>query len=287
MPVVSIHDGRPAPPEVFLELWRSLVRDGWKAKDFAVVREHPAAGPCIASQQMLTTDTGPLLEVAPAPSTSLAGLAAQLRALETEAFEPLFALGFEPLGCGVHPTLRPLPDDYYRYRTRRQSYEYAIRERGWRHWTIVDKAATQEIVDVPFADAPRALRTLHRLAGPGDLLQGSGSRELYPVQRLPVRQALHPCRGGERHEDHGQQDQADVGSDQDPSQAQPEHRQPREAASPLLPGAERRGREGVSPVTPGPQHTPIAVWMGEVSAPCAPASPPRPPSRGGWSAPPG
>lgn len=165
MPVVSLDDGRPAHPEVFLRLWDVLVGAGWKAKDFGVTRAHPAAGPCIASQQMVTTDTGPLLEVAPAPAPSIARLSGQLRPLLAEAWDPLADLGFEPLGCGVHPTLRPLPDDYFRYRTRRPSYDYAIRERGWRHWTIVDKAAVQEIVDVPFADAPRAVRTLHRLWG--------------------------------------------------------------------------------------------------------------------------
>jgi gamma-glutamylcysteine synthetase len=133
--------------------------------EFGVAREYPAAGPCINSQQLVTTDTGPVLEVAPAPATTIESLAGQLHTLETLAWNPLFDLGFEPLGCGVHPTLRPLPDDYYRYRTRRPSYEYAIRERGWKHWTIVDKAAVQEIVDVPFADAPRATRTLHRLSG--------------------------------------------------------------------------------------------------------------------------
>ena len=101
MPVVSIHDGRPAPPEVFLELWKVLARDGWRAKDFAVVREHPAAGPCIASQQMLTTDTGPLLEVAPAPSTSLAGLAAQ----------PAFAIYRNTVMKGCIDALQPCEEE--------------------------------------------------------------------------------------------------------------------------------------------------------------------------------
>ena len=164
-PVVSVTDGRPAPPEIFLRLWEVLAAAGWHGKEFGVERDHVVDGPCLAARQLVTTDTGPLLEIAPAPATTLAGLAAQFHALEAEAWEPLFELGYEPLGCGVHPTLRPLPDDYYRYRTRRQSYEYAIRERGWRHWTIVDKAAVQEIVDVPFADAPRVVRVLHRLSG--------------------------------------------------------------------------------------------------------------------------
>jgi gamma-glutamylcysteine synthetase len=165
MPVVSVSDGRPAHPEVFLRLWQLLAADGWEGKEFGVVREVPPAGPCLGSQQMVTTDTGPLLEIAPAPAARLSDLAAQLGAIEEEAFRGLLGLGFEPLGCGVHPTLRPVPDDYFRYRTRRQSYDYAIRERSWRHWTIVDKAAVQEIVDVPFADAPRATRALHRLSG--------------------------------------------------------------------------------------------------------------------------
>lgn len=165
MPVVSFADGRPAPPDVFLRLWQVLSEAGWQAKEFGVVREYPVAGPCIASQQVVTTDTGPLLEIATAPAVSLGSLAEQLRALETEAWAALAELGYAPLGCGVHPTLRPIPEDYYRYRTGRSSYDYAIRTRGWNHWTIVDKAAVQELVDVPFADAPRATRLLHRLAG--------------------------------------------------------------------------------------------------------------------------
>jgi len=165
MPVVSLADGRPAPPDVFLRLWKVLSGSGWQAKEFGVVRDVPLAGPCIASQQVVTTDTGPLLEIATAPAVSLGDLDAQLRSLETEAFAPLAGLGYAPLGCGVHPTLRPVPEDYYRYRTGRSSYDYAIRTRGWNHWTIVDKAAVQELVDVPFSDAPRATRLLHRLAG--------------------------------------------------------------------------------------------------------------------------
>lgn len=166
MPVVSLEDGRPAPPGAFLDLWKALSgAGGWQRQEFGVVREHPEAGPCLASQQAVTTDTGPLLEIATAPAVSLTSLAAQLHSLEAEAWAALASLGWVPLGCGVHPTLRPVPEDYYRYRTGRASYDYAIRTRGWSHWTIVDKAAVQELVDVPFADAPRATRLLHRLAG--------------------------------------------------------------------------------------------------------------------------
>lgn len=170
MPVVAVDDFSPAPPEVFLRLWALLSGAGWRAKDFGVVRDVPPPERCIASQQVVTTDTGPLLEIATAPAPTFGLLAAQLRSLEEEAFGPLLSLGFVPLGCGVHPTVRPTPEDYARFRTRRPSYDYAIRERGWRHWTIVDKAAVQEIVDVRFADAPRATRLLHRLAGPMNFL---------------------------------------------------------------------------------------------------------------------
>ncbi len=165
MPVVAAGDLSPAPPEAFLALWDLLAAAGWRAKEDGVVRDVAPAGPCIASRQVVTTDTGPLLEIATAPAPTLGQLAAQLRALEEEAFAPLLSLGFVPLGSGVHPTLAPTPEAYYRFRTRRPSYDYAIRERGWHHWTIVDKAAVQEIVDVPFSDAPRATRVLHRLSG--------------------------------------------------------------------------------------------------------------------------
>ena len=80
------------------------------------------------------------------------------------------------LGSGVHPGLRPVPADYYRYRTPRPAYDYAISERGWRHWSIVDKASVQEIVDVSFEDAPRAVRLLHRLTGPHELRAQERSR---------------------------------------------------------------------------------------------------------------
>jgi gamma-glutamylcysteine synthetase len=89
----------------------------------------------------------------------------QLESLTAEAGAVLDRLGYAMLGSGVHPTLRAVPADYYRFRTRRPSYDYVIRERRWNHWSIVNVCSVQEIVDVSFAEAPRALNVLHRLAG--------------------------------------------------------------------------------------------------------------------------
>ena len=71
-------------------------------------------------------------------------------------------------GCwarAVHPAIRPVREEYLAFRTPRAAYDYVLAERGWHHWSIVDVASVQEVVDVSFDDAPRAVRMLHRLAG--------------------------------------------------------------------------------------------------------------------------
>ena len=164
-PVVSIQDGRPAPPDLFRSVWGKLGETSWSPLEFGVRRDHPPAPGCINPDQSIVTDTGPTLELVTSPSPSIAGIAQQLRVLQAEARAVLGAFGYGMLGSGVHPRLRAVPADYYVYRTPRPAYDYAIRERSWRHWSIVNIAATQEIVDVTFVDAPRAIRMLHRLAG--------------------------------------------------------------------------------------------------------------------------
>ena len=165
LPVVTLADGAPPLPAVFTAVWTDLIGRGWTAGDFCINRDHASEGPCISSNQGMSTDTGPVIELVASPSRTLDGIATQIAALQAEAREALDRQGCAMLGSGVHPGLRPVPDDYYRYRTPRPTYDYAIAERGWRHWTIVDKAAVQELVDVSFADAPRAIRVLHRLTG--------------------------------------------------------------------------------------------------------------------------
>lgn len=164
-PVASLLDGRAAPPDVFRQAWERLAGDTWTAADFGVTRERPGTPECISPDQALVTDTGPTLELVTAPEETFAGVQRQVTALQTEARDVLDDLGYAMLGCGVHPGVRAVPADYYEFRTPRVAYDYAINERSWRHWTIIDIAAAQEVVDVPFADAPRAVRVLHRLAG--------------------------------------------------------------------------------------------------------------------------
>jgi gamma-glutamylcysteine synthetase len=165
LPVVTIADGSAPLPQVFTALWSDLIQRGWAPGDFCVTRDQPSAGLCISTNQAMSTDTGPVIELVASPSTTLDEVAAQMATLQAEARAALDRAGCVMLGSGIHPGLRPVPSDYYRYRTPRPAYDYAIRERGWRHWSIVDKAAVQEIVDVSFEDAPRAVRLLHRLTG--------------------------------------------------------------------------------------------------------------------------
>lgn len=164
-PVVSLRDGRPAPPSVFEKLWESLAEGSWRRREFGVTRDGPGGPECINPAQTLVTDTGPTLELVTSPLDSIAGVDQQVQALRDEARAALEGLGYGMLGSGVHPVLRAVAAEYYRFRTPRTAYDYAIRERGWRHWSIVHIAATQEVVDVAFEDAPGAVRMLHRLAG--------------------------------------------------------------------------------------------------------------------------
>jgi gamma-glutamylcysteine synthetase len=165
LPVVALADGSPPLPQVFEALWTDLTQRGWGSGDFCITRDRPCDALTISSNQAMSTDTGPVIELVASPSRTLAEVASQIDTLQSEARSALDRLGYAMLGSGVHPGLRPVPDDYYRYRTPRPAYDYAIAERGWRHWSIVDKAAVQELVDVPFEDAPRAIRLLHRLTG--------------------------------------------------------------------------------------------------------------------------
>ena len=66
------------------------------------------------------------------PATNLAGIEQQMTALQAEAKAVLARHGAVMLGSGVHPGLRPIPADYYRYRTPRPAYDYAVKVRGWR-----------------------------------------------------------------------------------------------------------------------------------------------------------
>ena len=157
--------GAPPLPEVFVRMWADMCERGWSPGEFSVTRDRPAPGPTISSNQGMSTDTGPVIELVTTPSRTLDGIASQLQVLTDDARAALDREGCAMLGVGVHPALRPVPDDYYRYRTPRPAYDYAVSQRGWHHWSIVDKASVQELVDVDFADAPRAIRLLHRLAG--------------------------------------------------------------------------------------------------------------------------
>ena len=94
LPVVSIVDGSPPLPQVFDALWADLARCGWTTGDFCITRDHPCEGQAISSHQMMSTDTGPVIELVVSPSTTLAGIAAQLASLQSEARDAL-----ERVGC--------------------------------------------------------------------------------------------------------------------------------------------------------------------------------------------
>jgi gamma-glutamylcysteine synthetase len=164
-PVVSLRDGQPAHPSLFMSVWEKLAENSWNPVEFGVSRECAQEASCINPAQSIVTDTGSTIELVPSPSGSVSGIARQLPALQDDVRSVLESYGYAMLGCGVHPNLRAIPADYYWFRTPRACYDYAIEKRAWHHWSIVNIAAVQEVIDVAFEDAPRAVRLLHRLSG--------------------------------------------------------------------------------------------------------------------------
>lgn len=154
-------------PSVFLGLWHDLARDGWsRSGEFAVTRPAPViyAG-ARSSAQVITTDTGPTIEFAPSPAECVGEIDTQLRDLRKEVGCKLAERDIALLGSGIHPGVGTSEAEYYALRTPRGPYDYAIRERGWPHRSILNIAAMQEVIDLDTVTAPDVLRLFHRLAG--------------------------------------------------------------------------------------------------------------------------
>jgi gamma-glutamylcysteine synthetase len=168
MPAIAINNGKTAViPKVFTDLWGDLSREGWiRDGEFSVSRmpshPHPAAS---KPAQMLTTDTGPTIEISPSPARTIAEVEVQLTELRASMKQKLGMRNVGLLGSGMHPFLGTSESEYYRYRTPRAAYDYAIAQRGWKHRSILNIAAMQEILDVPVQKAPAIVSVMHRLAG--------------------------------------------------------------------------------------------------------------------------
>lgn len=164
MPTVCLNGNTAVAPEVFTDLWRELGKEGWSENGgFAISRNVPSSA--MKPMQMISTDSGPTIEIAPCPVESIHELERETSALRAFIGKRLLERDVGLLGSGVHLRLGNSDEEYYRYRTQRPAYDYAIRERGWQHRTLLNIASIQEVVDVPTALAPLALSVLHRLAG--------------------------------------------------------------------------------------------------------------------------
>lgn len=153
-------------PETFFLLWDKLSQEGWIHEGFGVSRLiADAPDHCIKPTQMISTDTGPTIEIAPHPCLSLQEVEVQVTQLRQLVIAELAKRNVSLIGSGIHPVLGSSLSEYYQFRTPRGPYDYAIQERGWDHRTMLNIAATQEVIDVPFEDAITALRVMHRLAG--------------------------------------------------------------------------------------------------------------------------
>lgn len=168
---VTYFDGLPALPRFFPLLWNMFQNEGWARTTFAVARsisDDVVGGKnrqYLPEPQIITTDTGPTIEIAPTPALTIQCVDAQVQEIRRSLMEKMQSEGLTLLASGVHPRMTWGERDYYKHRTPRKAYDYAIQERGWRHRSIVHIAASQEIVDIQFDDALRVLRLMHRLSG--------------------------------------------------------------------------------------------------------------------------
>lgn len=167
LPAINIDDSDPVLPKVFQAFWDGLESDGWNHDGFGVSRVLEGNSDCIKAGQMMTTDTGPTLELSPSPSPAVQQVESELKSIRSLAVKRLADNhGVALLGSGVHPTLGVSNKEYLRYRTPRKPYDYAIEERGWEHRSVLNIAATQEIVDLHFDETIRVFRVMQRLSGP-------------------------------------------------------------------------------------------------------------------------
>ncbi len=189
MPAVSLRNKDAVPPEVFDDLWGKLATEGWvREGDHAVSRKLLNPSPeARKPEQMLTTDTGPTIEIAPSPAETVQEIEHQLTALRGLVVTKLRSKGVGLLGSGIHPFLGSSLEEYSRYRTPRMAYDYAIRERGWQHRSLLNIAAMQEVIDVPIDLAPRIVATMHRLAGVVLFLFRNDSKDIWTNIQLSVR----------------------------------------------------------------------------------------------------
>ena len=136
------------PQEKFQIIWEEFCQQGWeKVTDpvnglpTGVFRQIKQQDDCLSSTQALSTDTGPLLEIATSPEENLFGLEKQLQELRSMVSEKLILQKGAILGLGIHPLTSDSKAEYYRLRTPRSAYDYAINERGWPHWKLLNVAA--------------------------------------------------------------------------------------------------------------------------------------------------
>lgn len=162
LPLVHEEILAPASQEFITTLWEKLAQTGWELCNGGVKKR--CTNPEVVNPDVfITTDTGPTIEFAPTPRTSLHEIEDQRKGLMREILDALTGTPYTLLGSGVHPKVVANKNNYLRVRTPRKAYDYAIMERGWHHHSIVHIAATQEVIDIPVAQAMDVLRCCHRL----------------------------------------------------------------------------------------------------------------------------
>jgi gamma-glutamylcysteine synthetase len=170
-PVVDTKNMTALSQKKFRAVWKQMEKMGWELMSDPVTGyatgvsrsvEIPGHG---SFSQSVSTDTGPILEIAAYPETNIKDLYFQVDELKAVLDSLMADVNGKILSVGIHPFLNDSKKEYYEYRTPRSAYDYAIKQRGWPHNKIVNIAATQENIDVPKKDALKAIRVMTRLCG--------------------------------------------------------------------------------------------------------------------------
>ncbi|MBU2566570.1 hypothetical protein KKG46_03355 [Patescibacteria group bacterium] len=166
LPAYYLNGSGAVLPQDFQRVWDSFSHNGWIRDDFGVHKNLDNPHGFLKSGHSISTDAGPIFEIVVQPDTTIQTIDAQLLELRNLSLNHLNELGIGLLGSGVHPLLATIDqDNYLRYRTPRRAYDYAIEKRGWAHHTMINIAATQEIIDVDIEQAVDVVRVMHCLTG--------------------------------------------------------------------------------------------------------------------------
>ena len=165
-PAHSLVNSDPIPPRTFLKVWDSFENEGWtRFSKFGVRLEKEGDERIHDRAWVMSTDPGPYVELVLTPAIKIQDIDSQIKEMRSLVLEKLRKLDIGLLGSGLVVGLGTSEEEYYRYRTPREAYDYFVNVRGWNHKTYVNLCSMQQVIDIPVEKAPLYSNLMHRLTG--------------------------------------------------------------------------------------------------------------------------